>query len=179
MTSTNNIILVDDNDNEIGSINKMEAHERGLLHRAFSILLFHFHNGVWQCLLHQRNSDKYHSGGLWTNTCCSHPYEGETTIDASKRRLEEEMGIKNQDLQEVGVFHYRADFQNGLIENEVDHVLIGVWNKDSFYVNPEEVSDCKWLDVDFVEKDLIKNSCKYSFWFSKVFQIATKGLSQI
>ena len=119
--SEEKVVLVDKDDNEIGLMPKMEAHQKGILHRAFSVFLLNSDN---QILLQKRSSNKYHSGGLWTNTCCSHPRDGENIINAGKRRLSEEMGI-NTDLIEAFKFTYKAKLENGLTEHEYDHVLIG------------------------------------------------------
>src|SRR5690606_27681590 len=117
-------------------------HQRGLLHRAFSVLIF---NSEGKALLHKRAEGKYHSSGLWTNTCCGHPNKGETTADAAYRRLGEEMGFQTS-LTYQFTFSYRTEFDNGLIENEIDHVYFGEYNGD-FEVNPDEVSDYKWLSM--------------------------------
>ena len=118
------VILVDKNDNQVGLMPKLEAHEKGVLHRAFSIFIF---NSKYELLLQKRASSKYHSGGLWTNTCCSHPREGEDTLDAANRRLDEEMGIKTS-LRKVYDFIYKAELDNQLTEHEFDHVFYGVFD---------------------------------------------------
>ncbi len=128
------VILVDEQDNQIGLAPKMEAHIKGLLHRAFSIFIF---DEKGHLLLQQRALEKYHSAGLWTNTCCSHPRNNETTIEAAQRRLQEEMGMTCR-LREIFSFVYRAELENELIEHEFDHVFIGVTN-DLPTINPEEV----------------------------------------
>ena len=124
--SEEKVILVDKNDNQVGLMPKLEAHEKGLLHRAFSIFIF---NSRYELLLQKRASSKYHSGGLWTNTCCSHPREGEDTLDAANRRLDEEMGIKTS-LRKVYDFIYKAELDNQLTEHEFDHVFYGVCDSD-------------------------------------------------
>ena len=154
------VILVDENDTEIGSMEKLEAHKQGLLHRAFSILLF---NSKGELLIQQRSSEKYHSPNLWTNTCCSHPRPGESVVDAAHRRLLEEMGIQTE-LKLAFKFTYRVVMDNGLIENEVDYVFTG-----SFDGNPElnidEVSDYKYVSVDAIKSDIRINGENYTSWF--------------
>ena len=141
--SKENVILVDKNDNQVGLMPKLEAHQKGLLHRAFSIFIF---NSKYELLLQKRASSKYHSGGLWTNTCCSHPREGEETLDAANRRLIEEMGIQTS-LRKVHDFIYRAELDNDLTEHEFDHVFYGVYNEDPI-INKGEADDFKWIDMD-------------------------------
>jgi len=160
MIMEDQLILVDENDQEVGTGGKMAVHKNGLLHRAFSVLVF---NSKGELLLQQRAKSKYHSGGLWTNTCCSHPKMGETTLQAAKRRLSEEMGL-TCDLKEVFSFCYKAAFPNGLIENEYDHVLIG--ESDSVPVtDKEEVDDWKWIKLENLRIDLEKNPEIYTEWF--------------
>src|SRR5689334_14921661 len=120
------VILVDASDNELGTMDKMEAHRKGVLHRAFSILLF---NSKGEILLQKRSSLKYHSAGLWTNTCCSHPKPNEPMTTAAQRRLSEEMGI-NASLEFLYKFQYQVQLDNGLIEHELDHVYIGLFNDE-------------------------------------------------
>ena len=156
------VILVDQHDNEIGFADKMEAHQKGLLHRAFSIFIF---NSGGQLLLQKRTHNKYHSGGLWSNTCCSHPRPGEKTPDAAKRRLWEEMGLRSK-LQKAFNFSYRVEFANGLVENEFDYVFIGLCDMDP-NPDPREVADWKYVDVDFVLRDSVNQPEQYTFWFKK------------
>jgi isopentenyl-diphosphate delta-isomerase len=134
--SKEKVILVDENDTQVGLMPKLEAHQKGLLHRAFSVFIF---NNNHQLLLQKRAVSKYHSGGLWTNTCCSHPREGEETINAANRRLIEEMGIKTN-LRKVFDFIYKAELDNELTENEFDHVFYGLYNEDPI-INTEEADD--------------------------------------
>jgi isopentenyl-diphosphate delta-isomerase len=131
---TEMIVLVDKNDNQIGLAEKMQAHEHGLLHRAFSVFIVRTNVNGYEILMQQRNSNKYHCGGLWTNTCCSHPRDQENIIQAAQRRLQEEMGLQI-DLQEIGTFTYRAAFSNGLVEHEYDHVMLGFYKGEEFTVN--------------------------------------------
>ena len=150
--SEEKVILVDKNDNQVGLMPKLEAHEKGLLHRAFSIFIF---NSRYELLLQKRASSKYHSGGLWTNTCCSHPREGEDTLDAANRRLDEEMGIKTS-LRKVYDFIYKAELDNQLTEHEFDHVFYGVCDRDPI-LNKDEAEDFKWVDMETLNNDIIKN----------------------
>ena len=156
------IILVDKDDNEIGTMEKLEAHKKGLLHRAFSVCIF---NTKGEILLQKRAKHKYHSGGLWTNTCCSHPRPGETIAGAALRRLREEMGILC-DLNEIGHLVYKAPFENGLTEHEYDHILVGFYDKDPV-LNPEEAGDFKWVHPDMLRADMKKYPDRYTYWFKK------------
>ncbi|MDB4602124.1 isopentenyl-diphosphate Delta-isomerase [Flavobacteriaceae bacterium] len=158
------VILVDKDDNELGLMEKLEVHQKGLLHRAFSVFLLNDSN---QLLLQKRALDKYHSPGLWTNTCCSHQRKNEKTIDAADRRLFEEMGIKSE-LKLFTSFIYKAEFDNGLIEHEFDHVIVG-----SFVGNPVinqlEVCDWKWEDLDLIKENLKTYPDDYTEWFKIIF----------
>lgn len=139
------VILVDENDNPLGQQEKLKAHELAQCHRAFSVFIYRINsNDEIEILLQQRHTKKYHCGGLWTNTCCGHPRPGETTLNAATRRLFEEMGIRSH-LKEVGVFHYIAPFENGLTENEVDHVFIGKMKNENIHPHPEEIHDYRWI----------------------------------
>lgn len=164
-----NVILVDPDDKVIGVSEKIKAHRFGMLHRAFSIFIFRQHNNQIELLLQQRAFDKYHSAGLWTNTCCGHPEPHENTLVAARLRLNEEMGI-NTSLQEIGLFHYIAPFSNGLIENEIDHVIVGVYDGE-LLVNPSEVAAYNWIDLIKLQQDLALDPLKYTVWFSKALQI--------
>ena len=161
MTSPHTIVLVDDQDNAIGSTEKTTAHQQGLLHRAFSVFVF---NDQKQLLLQQRHPDKYHCGGLWTNTCCSHPEPGEPVIAAGERRLQEELGF-TVPLTYVGEFIYRAEFNNGLTEHEYDHVLVGHFNGPVTEVNPEEIAKVKWVDLPTLQQGLTTHPELYTPWF--------------
>ncbi len=164
------VILVDTNDCQTGTMEKMEAHEKGLLHRAFSVFIL---NNSGRILLQRRASGKYHSPGLWTNTCCSHPRPGEPVEIAAVRRLQEEMGIKCS-LKKLFTFIYRAEFDNGLTEHELDHVFAGI--SDSIPVlNTEEADDYEYVDPDYLSKDIEKFPGKYTIWF----RIAYPGVKQI
>ena len=159
------VILVDTNDQPIGLMPKMEAHEKGVLHRAFSVFIL---NDKGKLMLQQRAFHKYHSPGLWTNTCCSHQRDGETNIAAGKRRLYEEMGFVT-DLREVTSFIYKAPFNNGLTEHELDHIMIGKFN-DTPNINPEEVADWRWMPVDAVRENIQNQPENYTVWFIIIFE---------
>ena len=163
--SEEKVILVDKNDNQVGLMPKLEAHEKGVLHRAFSIFIF---NSKYQLLLQKRASSKYHSGGLWTNICCSHPREGEDILDAANRRLDEEMGIKTS-LRKVYDFIYKAELDNQLTEHEFDHVFYGVFDNDPI-LNKDEAEDFKWVDMETLNNDIIKNEDNYTVWFKIAFE---------
>ncbi len=162
------LILVDENDQPVGKAEKLETHQAGLLHRAFSIFIL---NTKGELLLQQRADDKYHSAGLWTNTCCSHPRYGEELHDAVKRRLKEEMGLSTS-TSFVFSFVYKTIFENGLIENEFDHVFLGV-SDEKPSPDENEVKDWKYMDMKQLEKELDETPQSYSSWlkicFSKVF----------
>ena len=159
------VILVNEKDEPIGLMGKMEAHEKGLLHRAFSVFVF---NSKQEVLLQQRAACKYHSPNLWTNTCCSHPRAGETNQQAGERRLQEEMGLQVP-LQEVFSFIYKAPFDNGLTEHEYDHVLIG-YSDAQPQINPEEVAPWKWLSLEAIKEDILQAPERYTAWFKIIFE---------
>ncbi|QED37651.1 isopentenyl-diphosphate Delta-isomerase [Antarcticibacterium arcticum] len=159
-----NVILVNEKDEQIGLMPKMEAHQKGILHRAFSVFVFNQKN---ELMLQQRAHSKYHSPGLWTNTCCSHQREGESNIEAGKRRLEEEMGFSTE-LKDTISFIYKAPFDNGLTEHEFDHILVGKYEKDPV-LNPEEASAFKWMSLENVKKDMEVNPEIYTAWFKIIF----------
>ena len=153
------VILVDENDIAIGDMEKMEAHHKGKLHRAFSIFIF---NSKEELLLQRRALGKYHSGGLWTNSCCSHPRVNEDLLKAAERRLLEEIGLKTE-LKEVFSFIYNADLDNNLIEYEYDHVFFGKYDKAPI-LNYDEVMDYKWISLEDLVEDIKVNSDKYTYW---------------
>lgn len=159
------VILVNSKDEQIGLMPKMEAHEKALLHRAFSVFIFNTKN---ELLLQQRASHKYHSPNLWTNTCCSHQREGESNVEAGKRRLFEEMGF-NCEIKEIFNFIYQAPFDNGLTEHELDHVMIGYYNENPL-INKEEVADYCWMKIDDIKQDIAQNPKKYTVWFKIIFK---------
>ncbi len=159
------VILVNENDEQIGTMPKLEAHEKAALHRAFSVFVF---NGKNELMLQQRAAHKYHSPNLWTNTCCSHQRVGETNIEAGKRRLQEEMGFETE-LKDTIAFIYKAPFDNGLTEHEFDHILVGHFDSEPV-LNPEEVSDWKWMSLDAIKKDMEYNPQFYTEWFKIIFE---------
>ncbi|MEO2059204.1 MULTISPECIES: isopentenyl-diphosphate Delta-isomerase [Mesonia] len=158
------VILVNEKDEQIGLMEKIEAHEKALLHRAFSVFVYNDKNEV---MLQQRALSKYHSPGLWTNTCCSHQREGESNIDAGKRRLMEEMGFTTE-LEETISFIYKAPFDNGLSEHEFDYILIGKYDGEP-NINPDEVAAWKWMSLEAIKKDLQENPANYTAWFKIIF----------
>lgn len=153
------VILVDEQDQEIGSTGKLDAHRQGKRHRAFSIFVF---NRAGQVLLQKRASAKYHSGGLWSNTCCSHPRPGIRIEQEARARLEQEMGFQC-DLQWMFTFQYNVHFKNDLSENEVDHVFFGRYDGNA-NPNPDEVDDWKWMDLEGLINDVKANPDTYSYW---------------
>ena len=158
------VILVNEQDEQIGVMEKMEVHEKALLHRAFSIFIF---NKKGEMLLQQRALDKYHSGGFWTNTCCSHPRLGEETAQAATRRLKEEMGFDTP-LVEIFSFSYKAAFPNGLTEYEYDHVFVGTYD-GSIYPNAAEVHDYSFKSMEEIDSLLQKKPDQYTPWFHLAF----------
>lgn len=158
------VILVNENDEQIGLMPKMEAHEKALLHRAFSVFVFNDKN---ELMLQQRAAEKYHSPLLWANTCCSHQREGEANLAAGKRRLQEEMGFVCE-LEEKTSFIYKAPFDNGLTEHELDHIMVGFCNDDPI-INKDEVESFKWMSLDAVKTDMEKQPEIYTAWFKIIF----------
>ncbi|PKA99403.1 isopentenyl-diphosphate delta-isomerase [Flavobacteriaceae bacterium MAR_2009_75] len=167
------VILVDQEDNQIGTMPKMEAHEKALLHRAFSVFIM---NGKGETMLQQRAAHKYHSPLLWTNTCCSHQREGELNIEAGKRRLQEEMGFVAE-LHELFSFTYKAAFDNGLTEHEFDHVMMGNFEGEP-NINPDEVADWKWMKPEDIKSDMQNNPDIYTEWFKIIFEKFYSYISQ-
>jgi len=159
------VILVNEQDERLGLMPKMEAHEKALLHRAFSVFIF---NNNGELLLQQRAKNKYHSPELWTNTCCSHQRDGESNTEAGKRRLREEMGFACN-IKEVFWFMYKAPFDNGLTEHELDHVMVGYYNDDPI-INKKEVESFQWMKMEDVKNDMDQNPEKYTEWFKIIFK---------
>ena len=166
------VILVNEKDEKIGLMAKMEAHEKALLHRAFSVFIFNDKN---ELMLQQRAAHKYHSPLLWTNTCCSHQRDGESNIEAGKRRLQEEMGFVAE-IEEKTSFIYKAPFDNGLTEHELDHVMVGHYN-DSPVINKDEVESFKWMTLEDVKADMKLHPEIYTEWFKIIFEKYYASLS--
>ena len=158
------VILVNEQDEPTGLMPKMEAHEKGVLHRAFSVFVLNERNEI---MLQQRAAQKYHSPLLWTNTTCSHQREGESNIEAGTRRLREEMGFTTE-LKELFSFIYKAPFDNGLTEHELDHVMIGYYNGEPD-INREEAESWKWMGIDAVKEDMQEHPEQYTVWFRIIF----------
>lgn len=159
------VILVDEHDRELGFMEKIEAHEKGLLHRAFSVLLF---NSKGEVLLQKRSAIKYHSAGLWTNTCCSHPKPNEKIEEAVSRRLQEEMGISLRP-EFAYKFLYKTTLDNNLIEHELDHVFIGVYDGKP-QINSHEVEDCKFVTLSSLREEINQNPDAYTHWFKLIME---------
>lgn len=157
------VILVDERDDAIGTMEKIEAHEKGLLHRAFSILLF---NSKGEFLLQKRSKKKYHSGGLWTNTCCSHPQPDEQIEEATRRKLKQEMGIEVK-TEFAYKFIYKTNLDKNLIEHECDHVYTGIFDGQPV-INNDEVEDWKFIDLKSLQKDVHQNPEDYTYWFKLI-----------
>jgi isopentenyl-diphosphate Delta-isomerase len=174
MAATEQVILVDKSDNPIGTAEKLEAHRNALCHRAFSVFVLRF-GTEYEVLLQQRAKEKYHSPNLWTNTCCSHPRPQEDIIEAGERRLREEMGFIVS-LKNIGQFHYIAHFDNGLTENEVDHVLIGLLNDEKILPNPAEVQAYRWITIPNLKHELIFCPQQYTFWLMDALKVVEQTL---
>ena len=173
MTQKEYVILVNENDRETGREEKLKAHREGLLHRAFSIFLFRKKHNRSELLLQQREKNKYHCGGLWANSCCSHPRSGETVLEAGRRRLKEELGIETS-LTRVGSFLYEAAFANGLIEHEIDHVLVGYYDSDEIPFNTAEVETVRWTSLEDIEEEYRLHPERFTPWFKPAFDLAIK-----
>jgi len=164
MANYEEVILVNEKDEPIGLMEKIEAHEKALLHRAFSVFILNDKN---ELMLQQRAAHKYHSPLLWANTCCSHQRDGESNIEAGTRRMEEEMGF-SVPLKELFSFIYKAPFDNGLTEHELDHVMIGYSNQEPL-INTDEVADWKWMEIEAIRKDMEAQPELYTEWFKIIF----------
>lgn len=160
-----NVILVDTNDNPVGQMEKLKAHLKGELHRALSILIF---NSDGEILLQQRAFSKYHTPGLWSNTCCSHPRPGEDSLEAATRRLHEEMGFTTPLIKSFD-FIYKAHFDNGLIEHEFDHVFFGTFDGEPV-INPEEANDFEWVKLNNLMEDMRSSPENYTVWFRIIME---------
>jgi isopentenyl-diphosphate Delta-isomerase len=165
------VILVNENDEQVGTMDKLEAHRQAKLHRAFSVFIF---NGRGEMLLQQRADGKYHSGGLWTNACCSHPSPGEETMEAAHRRLQEEMGF-HASLIKIFDFTYRAEFDNGLVEHEYDHVYLGVYD-GAVYPHPDEVKSYRYQTLEEIRHEIHAEPDIFTAWFHIAFPLLEKWL---
>lgn len=171
------LILVDGLDRQVGTASKQDAHAKGLLHRAFSVLLVRNGARGLEVLLAQRAEHKYHSGGLWANSCCSHPRLGEKTSEAARRRVAEELGCEVVGLREVAAFVYRAEFANGLVEHEYDHVFVG-WHSQALMPNPAEVGAVRWIGIDDLAKELYAQPKQFAPWAHVVLSMGIKELQE-
>ena len=160
-----NVVLVSENDEVLGLMEKMQAHQNGILHRAFSVFLF---NANGEMLLQKRAAGKYHSPNQWTNACCSHPKSGETYLDGAKRRVFEELGIETN-LEEKFHFIYKADVGQNLWEHELDHVFTGNFEGE-FHLNPDEVSEVRYISVDNLEREMKNNPENFTEWFKIILE---------
>jgi len=179
---TEHVVLVDEQDQVLGTEEKMKAHELALLHRAFSVFVYRKTKDkisgeeLIEFLLQQRHVEKYHCGGLWTNTCCSHPRLNETVREGAERRLKEEMSLVLS-LTAVGAFQYKASFENGLTEHEFDHVFIGEYDGVQVIIlDPQEVQDYRWISVNELIQELSLHSEQYTPWFKPAFHLVLEGL---
>jgi isopentenyl-diphosphate delta-isomerase len=174
MVARNSVILVDEHDNQIGIEDKIIAHQKGLLHRAFSVMFYRYNNGKLEFLLQQRAEGKYHCGGLWTNTCCSHPQASDILEKSAANRLLEELediDLTLVVLQSINNFIYKASFNNGLTEYEYDHVLIAEYNHTPKFFNKLEVQALQWYSLKDIEQQYVKNKNNFTPWFYKVYTI--------
>lgn len=173
------LILVDEQDNIVGTAEKMLVHQAGMLHRAFSIFVFRKKNNNIQLLLQKRNINKYHSGGLWTNSCCGHPSLNQEIIVSAGNRLQEELGI-NIKLYYLDRFVYKAKIKNNnyntLIEHEVDHVFIGIYKEDNVMFNHNEVDAIKWVDINIFARELLNSPENFTAWVDLAWVIVKKNL---
>lgn len=166
------VILVDEKDQQVGIEEKLSAHQKNLLHRAFSVFIFRQKDKL-ELLLQQRALGKYHSPGLWTNTCCSHPRPDEDIIAAGERRLNEELGF-SAELKDIGWFKYNAHFPNGLSEHEIDHVLIGIISDETkINPNPKEIHDYRWVTVTSLQQELAKHPESFTPWLQQALGLAS------
>ncbi len=167
----NNVVLVNENDHVVGQMEKLKAHRLGILHRAISVFIF---NDNHELLIQQRAFDKYHSRGLWSNTCCSHPYPNENIVAAGERRLAEEMGM-NCVLEPLFHFTYFVELEEGLIENELDHVLIG-WSNETPNLNSDEVCNYRWISIEDLQRAITEQPEQYTFWLKHILEHYTEEI---
>ena len=165
----NHVILVNEQDEAIATEEKIKAHRLGLRHRAISIFIYRDINSERQWLIQQRHKNKYHCGGLWTNTVCSHPKPNESTAQAAARRLQEEMGF-SVPLIKKGQFHYMSEFDNGLTENEIDHVYMGQYDGSVINPEPTEVQDYRWTDFKTLQNEMLLSPHQFTPWLTYVIQ---------
>jgi isopentenyl-diphosphate delta-isomerase len=170
------VILVDQSDQEIGTVEKVEAHIKGLLHRAFSVFIFRKRNEEIELLLQQRADQKYHSGGLWSNTCCSHAKLNTPIEKTARERMAEEMGFSCP-LTNLGLFYYHADLEHGMVEHEIDHVFIGQCNPSKIPFNQDEVQDYRWISYQNFEQELKTQSEKYTAWLPLAWGLTKQSLN--
>lgn len=173
------VVLVNRKGQQIGLADKLKAHELGQLHLAFSVMVGRVNEqGEIEYLLQKRSPSKYHSGGLWSNTCCSHPRPGEPLKEAAARRLYEELGVLlSEEISSVGHFIYQAKLNNNLFEHELDHVFVA-FESVNFFLNKEEVAECKWWSSKSIEKSLQENPSQFTVWFPRVFSMVKKVKAQ-
>lgn len=172
------VLLVDENDNPIGVAEKHTAHEQGQRHRAFSVFIYRHTSVGLEVLIQRRAAIKYHSGGLWSNTCCSHPQPDQEIQNEAERCLQYEMGIEAQ-LRKIGSFHYYAPFQNGMIENEIDHVFVGEYEGDDIPFNSDEVDEYRWVSPEIIQQELDKDLSGFTAWFPGAFKIFQEYLNTL
>ncbi|WP_028389193.1 isopentenyl-diphosphate Delta-isomerase [Legionella fairfieldensis] len=170
------VVLVTPDDTILGTTDKITAHRYAMLHRAFSVFIYRFHQGAIEILLQQRQINKYHCGGLWSNSCCSHPFVDEEITSAGERRLQEELGIQST-LQTVGRFHYVAALDNHFFENELDYVLAGTTNDADIHFNPEEVSAVQWITISDLQQWLKMRPEQFTPWFQQAFDLCKDYLA--
>ena len=171
------LILVDGRDRQTGVATKLESHTKGLLHRALSVVILRETAAGTELLLAQRAEGKYHSAGLWANSCCSHPRNGEATVEAAQRRCQEELGMHVEGLEEIGSFAYRAAFENGLVEYEYDHVLLAHATGDPD-PDPTEVQATRWVSVDALATDLAHHPTRFCAWAFTVLTLAMERIAK-
>ena len=167
------LVLVDGLDRQVGTATKLRAHMEGLLHRAFSVVLFRDAGDGPELLLSQRAEGKYHSAGLWANSCCSHPRAGEQVMGAAYRRVREELGCEAESLRELTAFAYRAEFENGLVEHEYDHVLVG-WCPGDPHPDPAEVGAIRWITPDALASELAEYPEHFAAWAPMVLSLVLR-----
>ncbi|MBQ6395926.1 MAG: isopentenyl-diphosphate Delta-isomerase [Atopobiaceae bacterium] len=169
------LVLVDEHDQEVGTATKERVHLEGLLHRAFSVVLWREGNDGVELLLSRRAEGKYHSAGLWANSCCSHPRSDEELLDAADRRVREELGCGVRGLEEIGSFVYRVEFDNGLVEHEFDHVLVGRC-VGALSPDPSEASAVRWMEAGRLAEELEREPERFCAWAPRVLRIAMDRL---